>query len=103
LPAPLAVQVAAQIAGSEDELDVPHHLRGQILGPDMQPTGDPLDLPGLEIPAGPHKPPGWEATLVIPIVMQWVVEQPGTYTLDFSIDDRSTTVAILVAEADAPT
>lgn len=96
LPAPIAVTVAAQLAGTEDEVDHRHHLRGQILGPDMQPTGDPLDVPDLNFPAGDHKPPGWEATIVIPLVMQWLVEQPGTYTLEFSIDDRATTVAILV-------
>lgn len=102
LPQPLGVTVAVQLAGAEGELAEEHHLRGQILGPDMQPVGDALDVPGLVIPPGEMKPPGWEGTMIVPIVMQWTVEEPGTYTLDFSIDGRSTTVAILVNEGTPP-
>jgi hypothetical protein len=99
LPAPLAVMVVTQLAGGEDELEVEHHLRGQVLGPDMESAGDPLEVQGLRIPVGEHKPPGWEATLIFTIVMQWVVKEPGTYTLELAIDDRTTTVPILVNEA----
>ena len=101
LPVSLAVAIAAQIAGNEDEVNQPHHLRGQILAPDMTPVGDPLDLPDFEIPPGEHKPPGWETTIVISIVMQWEVTEPGTHTIELTIDDRSTTVAILISEGPA--
>lgn len=98
LPAPLAVTIAAQLAGADDEGDRPHHLRAQVLGPDMTPVGEPLDLPELQIPPGEHKPPGWETTIVISIVMQWEVTELGTHTIQLTIDDRSTTLAILVAQ-----
>ncbi len=102
LPAPLSVTIAAQIAGADDEADQPHHLSGQVLGPDMTPVGDPLDLPDLQIPPGLHKPPGWETTIVISIVLHWEVAELGTHTIQLTIDDRSTTVAILVAEEGPP-
>jgi hypothetical protein len=42
--APLAVTVALRLTGREDEADEPHHLRGQILGPDMQALRDEVGV-----------------------------------------------------------
>ncbi|MCU1676635.1 MAG: hypothetical protein JWM93_1393 [Frankiales bacterium] len=93
-PIGMGVTVVLSIAAGDGEIE--GHLRGQILGPDMAPIGDALDVPGFGFPPGPNKPDGWENTVMIPIIMQWEAAEFGTYTLTFSIDERTVTVPVLV-------
>lgn len=101
LPAPIGLMVAINIAGSEHELREPHTIRSQVLGPDMQPLG-PAGEAILEMGLSEHRPPGWEGNLILPTVNQFVAPVEGTYTIEFTIDDRSETTVILVQQGPPP-
>jgi hypothetical protein len=87
-PSQLQVVVALNVLAREDELGHPQQLECQVLGPDMQPAGEPLST-ALMIEATPAKPPGWEQNAIIPVVMVFEAQQEGTHTVQFTIEGRN--------------
>lgn len=100
-PTTLSVWVAVQVHGHRSEVDAEHSLVLQPLGPDMEPCAPPLDM-RFRFPEerAPTEPAGWEVGALIPTIIQFVAEEEGTYTMQLSVDDKSTTVPLYVRGGD---
>jgi hypothetical protein len=101
LPGVVGTMVAIQLVTDEDD-DERHMFGNQVLGPDMAPV---TELAQVEFDMGevnPLKPAGWEQALIPPIAVQFPVAEEGQYTLQLSVDDRSTTVPLLVQTPHEP-
>lgn len=96
-PTTLSVWIAVQIYGHQSEIESQHSLAIQPLGPDMQPCAPPLDM-GFGFPPdrAPNEPAGWEVGALIPTLIQFAAEEEGTYTMQVSVDDKTTTVPVYV-------
>lgn len=45
---------------------------------------------------GPHSPPGWDVRLQMPIVLRFLAETYGTYSVELSIDKSSLSIPLIV-------
>lgn len=97
-PGAVGVHIALSIVGAENEASEKHRFKAHVLGPQMEPVTPTIEGE-LEFAGSDTKPPGWEERLFIPTAHQFPVQEPGTYTVEMTIDDRSFTVPLLVAEA----
>jgi hypothetical protein len=98
LPQPVGFMIALRIVADEDD-HADHVFGSQVLGPDMEPVGELISAEFNMGPVNPNKPAGWEQSLAVPTAVQFMAEEEGQYTVRLSVDDRSTTVAIVVQEA----
>ena len=97
LPTPIGLAVMVQIIVPDHQLGTQETLSVGVLGPNMQPLVDPMEGPvGLE--DYPNRPPGWEGSMFAPIGVQFLAESPGTHTIEFGLEGRSTLVSVLVRD-----
>jgi hypothetical protein len=96
-PTTLSVWIAVQVHGHRSEVDADHSLVIQPLGPDMESCAPGLEL-GFRFPAerAPNEPDGWEVGALIPTLITFEAEDPGTYTLQLNLDDKTTTIPLFV-------
>lgn len=94
VPAGVGLMAAVRICFLDHELGV-HTLSTQILGPDMEPVGQPMGGQ-LELAGEAHKQPGWEGKIVVPVGVQWRAEDAGVYTIVFSLDDKTFDLPVIV-------
>jgi len=98
-PTTLNVWIAIQVHGHRTEVDADHSLVIQPLGPDMEPCAQALDL-GFRFPVerAPNEPDGWEVGALIPTLISFEAENQGTYTLQLTLDDKTTTIPLYVRD-----
>jgi hypothetical protein len=74
--------------------DVQHAVEGRILDGQLSPIGE---IRGeFTMAPGPHSPPGWDVRLQMPIVLRFLAETYGTYSVELSIDKSSLSIPLIV-------
>jgi hypothetical protein len=90
LPQPLVITAAVRLVGLPDMAD--HTIEVQVLDPLLAPVGQPVPPATFKMQApGPDHPPGWEANVLVPMIVNIEVADAGTYTLDIKVDGHSHT------------
>jgi hypothetical protein len=96
LPAPVVVPLAISISGDQYECvpEVEHEVEGRILDSQLVEIGAMRG--GVTMAPGPNTPPGWDVRLQMPIVLRFLAEDYGTYSVELSIDKSSLSIPIIV-------
>ena len=93
--------VAVRLSAPFEEVsaDQGHQILGRILGPDSAPVRAPdgsavapLELDLHTATGAAQLVPGWLATPLHAIGLQWWAPQEGTYTIEIGVDDEEPTL-----------
>jgi hypothetical protein len=97
LPTEIGVWIAMKVAAPAHETgpEHPHRFKAHVLSPSMDPIPD-TDVELDEVTMASPPAPLSEAQEIVPTYHRFLAETEGMYTLDMSVDDRHTTVPILV-------
>lgn len=96
LPGPVGIMAAARLAAAPEELEPgnSYTLAARMLRPDGDPatlaSGD--EMPPLTVQIESSEPvrqlvPGWLVNPMVAFRLEWWATDPGTYSLELSIDD----------------
>lgn len=99
VPAPIQVAMAVRLTGLQEELedDVEHEARNIVRGPGGAVVSD---LGGM-FKVGRHgdTPPDradWLQGIMLPLIVRFMAESPGTYTFEHIVDASSASVPLHV-------
>ena len=100
-PHEVGIMVAVRLSAPFEEVsaDQGHQLIGRILGPDGAPVRArdgsavaPLELDLHTTTGASQLVPGWLATPLHAIGLQWWAPHEGTYTIEIGVDDEEPTL-----------
>ena len=100
-PQEVGIMVAVRLSAPFEEVsaDQGHQIIGRILGPESAPVRAPdgSAVPPLELDlhtgtGAAQLVPGWLATPLHAIGLQWWAPQEGTYTIEIGVDDEEPTL-----------
>lgn len=87
LPADAEMIALLRIACTADECGIDHPFECYLMAPEMS-SVESLHFNVNLVEPGPEHPPGWEIKTFLPVVMRFVAEREGSYSLDTYIDGR---------------
>ena len=104
IPGEVGTWAALRVSGSPDELGptISHQFSCRVLDSEMQEIVTPLETGFQTGPPAPDHQPGWTQHMVMPIFVHFHVEEPGIYTLQFTVDGNSETVSMIVHPLASP-
>ena len=98
-PGPVQILCATRIVAGHDEIDEQdsvepeHELACRVYGPSMQLASELKQPMGI---SGEIDDPTVDAALIIPIGVVFMPEEPGTHTIEISVDGRGVSVPLAV-------
>ncbi len=103
VPAPVQVSLAIRLVFVPDELDpaVPHNLRVAAISPDRQTLAEVDGALNVAVPPGVAD--DWLRGLHVPMVIQFMAESEGRYSLEITVDGHTMGVPMNIGVRPPPT
>jgi hypothetical protein len=101
VPSPIQFMAAVRLVFQEGEAQVQHRITANVLDPAMEEISAPFDTTFMAR-RGPAALAGWEAAATVPMMLRFMAQTAGAYTINIAVDGRSQSITFVVNVGSQP-